>query len=694
MSLTVGYPSITGRSQDGYISSLLVFLLLVSVTTGLSVVRGDVTGGYIPQVALLCVNLCMTVATVLMLVTRVSSAQSICDMYAQPEQETYEPRVRREWTRSRRLQLSRDISAFLQKAVPLVGLVSFYILGSFEDILAILSYGYCMPTFCHCGPETAFYYVITLMSHLVRLCFMGGAMLFCVYFHNKVFVRCVASRYVLMFIMLGALSVWFTTVLFQTTHTVTPPPGEVIRRDCPAPPGNHSNMVSHWQCLYLNTSLFFAMSDASTYLTPMTIQFLLIVAQMVITLFFGALGKDERRVLDDVFGDADRGLEAFLAQSRDHPDCCSVALVHDPDGESLPRSGTTGQQEGTRNENDSGSVTQVILEPCSNGEAHDSDSPLACAARPRDVRPKQTRRRPRDAVLYPDHVTDELTNELKTMLLSLAKDLRPLADKPVSPQGGQREVRAGDEAENRHLDDPEARGRHGNRPGSYLATGYERSLTSPVLFPALLLNLLYITLSCMVYLGKHKKHSTMVDFYFSFKIIYRIIFIVVCLAGFAYARSLKVCKNEIGGLEKMLIFSSTGVSLIFFLAAIADMDKVIQPGGDMTPLRAITGRGLNLIDVYLQMAFLCLGSRMTDAGRQSQDQFRFRMVNLYLALSNFTLWIIDSFLVYNAYSVLGSVEREFYGGQNWTAMCLLFRPFTLFLRFNSAIVFLQIYLEL
>ena len=226
------------------------------------------------------------------------------------------------------------------------------------------------------------------------------------------------------------------------------------------------------------------------------------------------------------------------------------------------------------------------------------------------------------------------------------------------------------------------------------------------IFLGLLLNLVFITLGFLTYLGGDGQQWILT--YNSFKLIYWAPAIALCAVGFAIARQMRSKFRPYSGLELTVVVTSMGNTIYFSLSLIAIIPTLLgtipislDPDHSMPLFHyfptdiawlVLVGQILNLVQTFLQITLMFHASRLSPRDRRSLSHHWFRAVLLYLAMCNLSLWIIDSFVeMKNVY--LEPVQQFYFGVENWNIVTHITMPFTLFFRFNSFIIFLEIYLD-
>ena len=268
---------------------------------------------------------------------------------------------------------------------------------------------------------------------------------------------------------------------------------------------------------------------------------------------------------------------------------------------------------------------------------------------------------------------------------------------------------AGEEEEERTALLPDQRAGCSNTDYSSTAVpvvAQPQDYTTVCTFLGLLLNLVFITLGFLTYLDGDGQQWILT--YNSFKLIYWTPLIALCAVGFAIARQMRSKFRAYSGLELTVVVTSVGDTIYFSLSLIAVIPTLLgtipislDPDHSMPLFHyfptgiawlVLVGQILNLVQTFLQMTLMFHASRLSPRDRRSLSHRWFRAVLLYLAMCNLSLWIIDSFVeMKNVY--LEPVQQFYFGVQNWNIVTHITMPLTLFFRFNSFIIFLEIYLD-
>lgn len=646
--LSVGFhirvDSVSGKllQQDGFISAMLLFILLFAVTVGLTLLRFTLAPGFTPHAAMVCLLILMIASTVIMAMLRFSNSSSIKSMYRY-RNDTYPRDSSREIMSRSTAQPIGAARQILRTALPLIGIVGFFTLGISIDFLLILAMGHCVRTYVRCDVSNMAHFLLKLMLHVCRLLFSGAAMLFCVFFHNRVFHKSRRSRYALVVIMSGTLSIWFSTLLWQSREALSSSEGYSLNCSLDNPD------TRDLHCLHTNSSLFLSAKAASPFLSPL-VEFLLLVLNVIGNMFVGMAGdQDNEGRLQTEGNIIDREATSDVHVSQQVSDRMAD-IFRETEGY-LKRLLSRHHGSGTSDSNDS-TPNQLTF----------YTEPFFEIDKLRNM----TRPSSEDC----EHQLYPLALEIQKQVKDLCRDV----DRDVSGHVTAEGTRNG----NFHDDDV----------ASNTATDIA-SLSSPITLLPVLFNLLFIALSAVTYGKPARELATWKPLYMAFKLLYKVVHVVVCLLGFSLSADLEPLQRDFSGLEFTLMLTTSGNTLMLFFSMIAIAVHGIKESWEWL---TISKTVINTVAVFLQICFLCHAARLrVPRGHRSQSYSGFRMVLLYLALCNFVTWIADSFIIFKDYERLTGTENEYFSHSQWVRMYSVTHPLTLFFRFYSFVIFVQIY---
>ncbi len=552
---------------------------------------------------------------------------------------------------------SKDI---LRTALPLIGAAVFFVLSSPVDVIVALAVGACLPVYVRCEPVLASHFVLKFATFVVRLIFCGLLLLLCVFFHNKVFIRNAWSRYGLAFVILGTLSTWFGSLLWQSNDALAG--GQSAHSVCDQCGANISQ--GDPDCLYLNTTLYQAGWMVGPYLTPILVQFLLLALQMLV----GMLLAMENPRQDESGSYGDHNTQSVLTS------------LYRKYAQFLKDNLDTGE------------------EPHLNHGFHDNfgvsgsgrfELRLTAAEHVQPTSGYQTTRK----------IPVSVVHQLRQRAIGIQEVLRELLENEEESSTRRRNPHQnlGDinrDAESLQSQNSDARAHIDVTDDVIAGSGPRSAFSFPTVLLPLVYNLLYIVLTAVAFNGGGNQ-EVWKTVYLIFRLGYKTAMNVACICGFAFSGSLKPKFRKFTGLELMLILTTSGYSLKLCLKTMAVFHKYLAPDvqdPDKDDALDLVNAVLNIVSVCLQTVFLCHAGRVTRPDPDRGVSTRFRAVLLYLALSNFVTWINDSFIVYQNYDSLTPHQGHFFGKGVWPKMYYVLFPLGLFFRFNSACLFLQIFL--
>ncbi len=229
---------------------------------------------------------------------------------------------------------------------------------------------------------------------------------------------------------------------------------------------------------------------------------------------------------------------------------------------------------------------------------------------------------------------------------------------------------------------------------------------------AIIVNALFIVFGALTYLKQ--AHDIWNDVYHIAKIFYWILLLLALAVSYIAMQGMASNFHEFNGLELTVIFANAGFALYVFFPLISAVsvlegslpvvpdhsNNTIIPWYDLyeypksyIPQLVIIEKLLNIIQVFFQSNLLLQAARVK--GRidieLSTKKFWFSVAIMYLAISNMTVWGVDSFIEMKN-MCLGPTQDFYLGQHTWHLIIHLTVPFVLFYRFNCCIIFLEILL--
>ncbi len=765
--------------QDGFVSTLILLIFLLSLSVSLSIghwVAVD-TPGEVPLMGAsdICLVLLMTIAIAIMLVLRCSDNTTITDLYRDVPVIDDVIQSGNDVERDAQQVMLGWLRQVLRMALPLIGIVLFFIIGSFNSLLIIASMASCLDTYYRCSTETVLRYVGNIFYHSFRFVFMGLVMLFCMFFHKRKFVKCASARYFLIVVLSTVLSLWFETMMYEARKLFR---GQQQPINCSFPLDEEEDIL----CLHENNTIYNLHASTIPFLVPINIEYFLLVSEVIIHLYFGMTrlpsprresNHDLKSVTEWLAQGIPQSLQQYGAQEESSSGISSPSSTErilkecvsgHPSSQSLatfPPS-TSSDEGGVESLIDSCERTPLLSG--SNGRAvrkrhkrYDALSPAGVSTTPRSISPGidltgshldlgrhfsliQNLHR-LDQYLVSQGESRELSADLQAKVESARGHLRTFSTQLYlcSLNG----TRAGDpvqgagmaETNSAHASQvSEEHDRHtslSNREDTYTTTAGTSAVTnreddnprppqqapppkmSPCILFSILFNLLFITLGFVTYVPGDQ--STWIAVYIALKIIHRTPWLIACVVGFRLTKEFQSKFHDFKGIELMIILTTVGNSFFYVFTSVAAVaalfgenktaSALLYLGADhedhheapvtipMVWAHLISQNG-NLIVSLLQTAFMIHAARVSGRAMQGTPQYvLFRLIVLYLAMCNLATWINDSFIEFAETTHLSGLQEEYYGADAWDVIYHITMPFTLFYRFNSFILFMEIFLD-
>ena len=640
----------TGRStrikQDGFVSSLMWFLLIMSISFGVTLARWITTEQSL-QISSTDIES--------VLITYMLIATVIMWVFCLHKHIPYSNKYIIHNVRNSRLQfgesgesdisgmvemLKRRIQEKLQTCIPLFGILIFFILGVFLDVMRVICVIPCIHSVREHHREFI-HTIVSLIFHITRLLFQSTLIKFAFVFHNKAFKRRTGVRYALLMILAATLAVWFDTLLYDSRamfngHGSDDEPEE----DYSYVPPLVSHMINRnslgnytYDCLQHKTKLHDIYRGLAPYLYPLHIEFALMICEILSHMYFTVQEPENAEgELDEVQTGTENANNRITRQNGCHGNRPDNQHAHDIE---------------ERAEGSDGVEIPSVLNP-------DSD--------------------------------DEIIN--------LREDDRAgLLTSTVTPPVGAT-TGLGSSWSRRTI----------------LAAEVEQMLphwSMPSMLPiAVILNLVFVTLGGLTYLDNiNEKTEESYIWRFTYEITKTIYFAIICLLNIVgFMACAENCVSNFypyTGLDYIFIVSSTAQNLLFVLDFIAILGFFYgsKSTGDppvpipnipqgMAPV-VLTGRIINTVQFILQIPFTLHTARIKTTNPRTKAYIK--GVILMLVVSNFAIWAGDSFIEIKN-SKLEPISTYYYNPHMWGTISHLLLPFFLFLRFNSVLVLIGVYM--
>ena len=763
------------RKQDGCIAAIQTFMFMVSLGLATIIAHWVTLKTQSVYVSRIVVEIIMCTYMLLgiVIITCMWRAKCASNLHINPEPEV--PRDLLANGASNASMTRAVLSWFrckIRRVLPIIGVVLFYCIGVFTDLLRGIAHLSCMYEFYTCGLHVFSRYVFSVTFHAIRILFMGLSMVFCCYFYNRVFIRSIAVRYGLLVILAASITVWFDCTLYDS-NGILQEEDETYRNTC----NNNNSMTNTSACVTETTELYRLLSTVSPYIFPFNIEFLLLVMEMIIQLFVSCAPKEfieehMEQIVVDVderdFPDASRTQEETTTRRRRlHKNNTDTAPGCSTDASLSDSSMTTGAFN-VNNENKDPVLVDLQA------------SLTAAIDKLRDI-----------STVRPDTHTSHNTQEQHNQLGSLhGYGTTPIQNEPLLPAS-------------RHV-----KVIHQSHSADDISSN---SLLC--FFLSLLFNFILITMGLLTFLTDDRQDWLV--YYQGTKIVYWCVTLAVCIVGFNVTNTWSSKFHNFHGLEMAVMLSVFGFTIYSFLtisstiAFIAGTHKEKLQSTDAKHLPLISpslpwlltlDNILNIAQLFVQTTFMSHASRVkveivddarydgantaapgaitdnqddasshqdnrgvttsvepvgnaidtdvqtgtlrnpvantSDASRNqsieamtshdfpeiqfvthspstltttcsSDDRLQTRAAShsktkrqrriflnvlLFMSLVNLTAWLSDSFIELKNPN-LGPIQSSYYGHLSWELISHITMPLCLFYRFNSFIIFTEIFLD-
>jgi len=202
-----------------------------------------------------------------------------------------------------------------------------------------------------------------------------------------------------------------------------------------------------------------------------------------------------------------------------------------------------------------------------------------------------------------------------------------------------------------------------------------------------IINIMYLMLSVIVYVNHEleiRYQSQMIDNVFTAHVSVYYLFSITCsVVGILSCRKLRRQHLRTSFLEYLLLFSTSGVLLQSVKRTIAFTINSEASGWipvyDMAEI-------LDIVEAPLQIIFYFYAKDvMPQSINDNQCRGAFYNTMIALSVSNFTEWVINSFLYANLN--VSITPFRYYSIQQWPVFDNAVNPISIFFRFNSALLF-------
>ena len=616
----------------------------------------------------------------------------------------------------------------LQSAIPLIGILLFYIAGMIMDVLRIIAHIECMSVYSahHCSNAIR-KYIISILCNGWRIVYKGSLIVFIFKFHGKSFKQCSVVRYLLLFILSSVTINWFASLLFTLKDLFVEPARAL---ECNSP----NNTDAEWElglsgvnlttCLKEETDLYGDANLIAPYIYPLHIEFALMVGEILFHLYFSVKTETPQSINKEGTPTKSSQLTGELPIS---PDSCNTVHettnvddqnhMHSQDQSPLLTSHTNHTLVTQAVVNQTGPHQAAVLTRGTLEESTCMSLPCLDGLQNGEIHNKAQRRRPNS-----DHLRAEDSTAITTV---------PCETSDYSGES-LRHRRIGQTSTPQ-----EHSGRHGLNPDMALTrvgqlntdklhnrdsalankkTPIHRARGLPILFaPIVVLSIMLFTLGMLTQLDnpedQYEHHglsnnncndTTIVwrKKYEYYKMFYHITLTVAAIVGFIACRECVSNFHPYNPLELLVLFVSFGTKLHIFLFIIAASNIVAYEGDEpclphvlmpFIPTTIIT-KIISLAQVYTQTTFFLHAGRIKLPKVNHMACVVFKNCLVVLAVGNLTWWVTDTFAEVTNHK-LTPVQTYYYDKGQWDVISHILYPFSLFYRFNSFLLILGVYLE-
>lgn len=198
----------------------------------------------------------------------------------------------------------------------LIGIVVFYVLGSFLDFFKLANYLSCFNKWIQvCWGS---YYIVSKFVHAtlhaMRIVYFAGETVFCLAFNTSTFSNRSSTRHALMFLQAVNISIWFDALLEDTVHHHFKENGHSSKQKT-----DNSFCLQNWtyfnystetaECLKDNTTLYKFEHGFSPVFHPFVIEFTLLVGEFFIHCFLTCKSHNSTRKRNYVKTDQQKPIE-------------------------------------------------------------------------------------------------------------------------------------------------------------------------------------------------------------------------------------------------------------------------------------------------------------------------------------------------------------------------------------------------
>ena len=638
------------ETYNGAITSSVIFLLLMSVSTSqtLSVYLDSVSNQRVGAHAILIVYMVAGLLTMFafcrchprIATDDVGPTELVADAARAEEEDA--------WSRdhSPRNLFASLVRQTLREKLPLVGITVFFVFGCLLDIFHIIVVADCADAWRRCGPSTQRRFVVSSLFHSLRVVFVAAELIFCYQHHRRAFLDRWLVRYGLAIVQAANASLWLDAVFYEFDEHK-----EDLTSSCTTPPAdgaggelstlNDTRIVA---CLRRNNREFGLLFEYfNPYLYPFLIEFTLLAGNVFAMFFIDCNKAIGRRTGVDI--DQNQTAEGDREEERRPLLDMTIADI-------------VGQTDAVVGRSDDRGVD--VRELAADTSSRVSSTDEHCYSSIAD-----SERRYLSLVWTTDDVSNRglLSND----------DADPMNDNSACA-----------------------------------------ALSKFFLVVGVVVNILYCLLGVMAknFAPIHNGVRYWKVF-IPYNIVYWLISVVVIVSGYFWSGAMEPRRpsSPFAGLDYLVLFSSSGtfMSQVFLTSAVVgphgsnitgnNESLVEQPIEPVLVGVLLGGEFLKTVAVLLQITFVLYAERIrpplpsrrgpaTGGGVVDRRAIAcFKTVLLYLAVSNFAVWIEDIFVPKHL-----PLFGKYFDNIHYVKSVLT--PLTLFFRFNCSLMFLRAYLNL
>ena len=176
------------------------------------------------------------------------------------------------------------------------------------------------------------------------------------------------------------------------------------------------------------------------------------------------------------------------------------------------------------------------------------------------------------------------------------------------------------------------------------------------------------------------------DMFIDYRILYWLMLSLAALVGYRASRCFPSGPRNLNSFEYLAMFSCTGSIVQSVLAIVDDVHTL----GFLAPLTMSFIESIcSIMQICIQLAFYLHAKSVKTDGNEANSRHRSLILTgvvWFFAVSNFALWLENSFIVAGSSST--SWQKQYF--DNSPLIYNIFSPLALLFRFNSALLFLNV----